>query len=134
MTTQAFARQKLDSRIAELERKLALLKNIREANESPDLSEELAFFFDANGQPENPESADAVALKRPRSESFGKIEAYFHARNNEPATREDVIAGTGLGRSAVTQVMYVSHQPFFSRSKPDMRPGGKCSLFSLKAK
>ena len=85
-------------------------------------------LFESDGRPERGETGGGLR----RSLSYDKIEAFFQSPHNEPATREEVIKGTGLKRSSVTQTMYVSHKAAFSRKVPKAKDGQRFTLFCLR--
>jgi hypothetical protein len=128
MATQATYRKRLDARIAQVESKLADLKALRKTFDRPGVTEELALVFEPEAQSKRAENDDGLR----RTANYDKIERFFRKRDNAPATREEVISGTGLTRSSATQTMYVSHKVLFVRQKPRPKDGQRFTLFRLK--
>jgi hypothetical protein len=116
--------ERLDHLIAGTEQRLTSLRTLRGALENPGVAEQLAILFDRNGA----SAEDGSDLKLSRS--YSKIEGFFAARGNAPATRQEVIQATGLTPGAATQTLYVTHRVKFIRSKPQQ--GQRLTLFRLR--
>lgn len=124
-------RQKLDERIAELEAKLARLRNLRDAIDDEDIAREFSGLFSQNSNGSTVRKPNGSTTQRVgKSKNFAAIVDAFNGTNNEWATMEEVCTNSGLKNSAVRQIVYKSHGPHFDRRPhPD---GGSRKQFRLK--
>lgn len=121
----ANAKQKIDTQIESLERKLQRLKALRDALEDEDIADEVGELFESSTKNGIPKS-----LKRsPKSLNLRKIVRFFEKRNNTQATIKEICKATSLSFSSVKQMLYRSHCEYFDRES--QVGGGRETLFRL---
>ena len=122
---QNTAKDRLDSKILALKKKLEQLRILRAALDDTELAAEMEEVF--SGQ-EAMESAPAESDK-PLSANMRKVVTFFQERANKPADLFEIQRHTKISRNSLRQLVYKSHADAFGRE--GRRGGGQKSLFWL---
>jgi len=106
-------KQRLDQKIAEVERRLTKLRALREAFDDEELASEVKDLFAGENGAGHP-----AAPQRREGRNIVTLREYFQNRENAWATIAEIVTDTGMSKHSLRQVLYRSHVTTFDRQKP----------------